>query len=669
MIYTLPEKTGSFHPVDYVIFAGILLVSSGIGVFYAIKARREKATVDNFLMAGREMGPIPVSLSLVASFMSAITVLGTPKEVYVDGMGYFYIFLCYFVIMALTARYFIPFYYHMNITSVYEYLERRFNKYISLMGSLLFITQMSLYMGVVLYAPALALSQVSNLNVWVSVTTIGCVCTLYTTIGGLKAVLWTDVFQLIMMLVGMLASVIIGVNEVGGINEMVKYVKEGGRWEFDNFQLDPKIRHSFWSLTIGGFFTWVSVYTVNQAQIQRYLCSRTVKVAQLAVLINLLGLMMILILTFFIGMMLFAYFRYCDPLLDGKIKKYDQIYPYFVMLVMIKVKGLPGLFLGCIFSAALSTLSSGINSLAAVVLEDIIKPFCCKNKQFNERTQTIISKSLAVFFGALCIALAAIASQLGSVLQAALAIFGVIGGPLLSLFLFGMLFPLGTTWGVFIGGLTSILFTFWVFIGAQINKPEVFHPPFANTGIKQCNSTMERFNFSNYDYHDHRFNFSYDNRPAIDRLYGVSYLHYGTIAVLVMFIVGTTVSLIEQYLIRSSVKKASEDLLILPLIINDFLCRPCRKTEEEISIKPSLKSDNKSIELNNVRSYTNEALNLDNDVQEESALAVIRDVNQQILDGIQQQKDMDDISTNESIHERKRHKRKKHAHHKKRSEL
>ncbi|XP_077866780.1 sodium-coupled monocarboxylate transporter 1-like [Saccoglossus kowalevskii] len=164
-----PDVPG-FSIADYVIFGLLLLVSASIGIWHACTGGKQRTTGE-FLMANRMMGPIPVACSLTASFMSAITILGTPAEHYIHGCMYSLFGITYALVMILSAELFMPIFYKLKVTSAYEYLEFRFNsKFVRVLGSATFICQMVLYMGIAIYAPSLALNAVYVHNITVCVT-------------------------------------------------------------------------------------------------------------------------------------------------------------------------------------------------------------------------------------------------------------------------------------------------------------------------------------------------------------------------------------------------------------------------------------------------------------------------------------------------------------------
>ncbi|NWT61080.1 SC5A6 protein, partial [Erythrocercus mccallii] len=258
-----------FTAIDYSIFALLLVLSSAIGLFYALSGDRQR-TVQEFLLANRDMSCLPVALSLLASFQSAVAILGVPAEIFRFGTEYWFLGCSYFLGLLIPAHVFIPVFYRLRITSTYEYLELRFNKTVRVFGTVTFIFQMVIYMGVVLYAPALALNAVTGFDLWSAVLTMGLVCTLYTTLGGLKAVIWTDVFQTLVMLAGQVAVIVVGAWRVGGMARVWRVAEQEGKIAGIDLDPNPLERHTFWSLAVGGIFMMLSLYGVNQAQVQRY---------------------------------------------------------------------------------------------------------------------------------------------------------------------------------------------------------------------------------------------------------------------------------------------------------------------------------------------------------------------------------------------------------------
>uniref|UniRef100_A0AAR2LND9 Sodium-dependent multivitamin transporter n=1 Tax=Pygocentrus nattereri TaxID=42514 RepID=A0AAR2LND9_PYGNA len=455
-----------FTTVDYVIFALLLVASTGIGLFYAFSGGRQRTTQE-FLLADRSMSCLPVSLSLLATFQSAVAILGAPSEIYTYGTQYWFLGCSYFLGLLIPAHIFIPVFYRLRLSSAYQYLELRFNKTVRICGTVTFIFQM---VSVVL----ILCIAVTGFDLWGAVLAMGLVCTLYTTLGGLKAVIWTDVFQTIVMFAGQLAVIVVGAHQAGGISEVWRKAQNGSRISGLELNPDPLERHTFWTLAVGGVFLMLALYGVNQAQVQRYLSSRTEKEAIMSCYVVFPCQQIVLALGCLMGLVMYARYGEDSPLDKGYVKTNDQMVLFFVMDVLRDLPGLPGLFVACLFSGALSTISSAFNSLATVTMEDLIKPHF---PGMAEARATLLSKGLALGYGLVCLAMAYIASLMGSVLQAALSIFGMVGGPLLGLFCLGMFFPWANSIGAVVGLVAGLVMAFWIGVGSFIARMQSGGPP------------------------------------------------------------------------------------------------------------------------------------------------------------------------------------------------
>uniref|UniRef100_A0A8C3AJF5 Sodium-dependent multivitamin transporter n=1 Tax=Cyclopterus lumpus TaxID=8103 RepID=A0A8C3AJF5_CYCLU len=504
-----------FTAADYVIFALLLAASIGIGLYHALSGGRQRTTQE-FLLADRSMSCLPISLSLLASFQSAVAIIGVPAEVYAHGTQYWFIGCAYFLGLLIPAHVFIPVLYKLQLSSAYQYLELRFSKAVRICGTLAFIFQTVVYMGVCVYTPAFALNAATEFELWGSVLATGLVCTLYTTIGGLKAVIWTDVFQTVVMFAGQLAVIVVGVHQTGGVSEVWRKVREGNRIAALDLNPDPTERHTFWTLGVGGVFLMLSLYGVNQAQVQRYLSARTEKEAVRSCYMAFPSLQLSLALSCVMGLVMFA--LYCGEDHSDKLatSSKDAMVIYFVMDMLQGLPGLPGLFVACLFSAALSTISSAFNSLATVTMEDLVKPHF---PAMTEARATLLSKALALSYGLLCMAMAYFTHLMDdSVLQVALKIFGMVGGPVLGLFCLGMFFPWANATGALAGLGTGLALAFWVGIGSIVARGSGARPLPAG-----CTRTAPR-------------------PSGLHRLYSLSYMWYSAFGCFTVILTGLVVS-------------------------------------------------------------------------------------------------------------------------------
>lgn len=547
-----------FGIADYAVFVSVLVISAAVGLYYRLTGGRQRTTSE-YLLADQNMNVVPVAFSLMASFMSAVTLLGVPAENYIYGTQFVLINVSYIFGTFIAAFLYLPVFFNLQATSVYEYLELRFGKATRIVASISFIAQMILYMSIVLYAPALALNAVTGFSKWASILSVGFVCTFYSTIGGMKAVLWTDLIQSVLMFAAIFAVIIRGLYDQG-FSTVWKIAEEGGRIEFFNWSPDPTVRHTFWTQMLGGIFTYTSLYGVNQAQVQRLLTVKSLPKSQLALFLNWPVLTLLSLTSCFSGLVVYSKYYDCDPIKSKRISSIDQLLPLFVMDYLNHLPGAAGLFVSGILSGALSTVSSAVNSLAAVVVEDFIRP-CCPSKRKNDRIFALFSKGLALGFGVICIALTYLVEQLGGILQASLTIFGIVGGPLLGLFSLGMFCYRCNQTSALVGYACSIVLSFYIGFGAFITKPVVTKLPqsiegcisnetqlLVTTNMSYVTPVFTSTYFiinttSNSNLTEEPIN-DYDKNQDIPYPFRISYMWYAPIGFLTVIIVGNITSFI-----------------------------------------------------------------------------------------------------------------------------
>lgn len=467
-----------FSVTDYVVFSSILLASMGIGIFFSRSGGSPQSN-NEYLMAGRSMSSLPVAMSVLASFVSSIAILGTPAEVYTYGFQYWMQSLTNFISVPLTVWIFLPVYYNLRLTSSYEYLEKRFSFSVRMLGSTVFVVQTLLYTGIVLYGPSLTLQSVTGFPLWLSTIVTGLVCTFYTTLGGMKAVIWTDVFQGVVMLLGMTTIIIIGTVKIGSFGKVFDIARSGCRLDFD-LSLDPTHRSTLWTFLIGGIFQMLPVYATNQTAVQRFLTTRSFKEAKRSVWINIPLNILNTSVTALTGLVLYAFYASCDPISTGEVHADDEILPYFVIEVLGKFHGIPGVFVATLFCGTLSTVASGLNALAAVTVEDFI-PLVVTH--IPPERETLVSKMLVFVYGVVSLMLAFSISKLGDmILQMSSTMFGTTGGPMLALFSLGILTRQASAKGVWIGLVTGFTAVTWIAVGALVNPPNYPTLPMSISG-------------------------------------------------------------------------------------------------------------------------------------------------------------------------------------------
>ncbi|XP_076643027.1 sodium-coupled monocarboxylate transporter 2 [Halictus rubicundus] len=541
--------------IDCAVFAGMLGISAVIGVYHAYKSRKSTDAVREYLVGGQNMSIFPISMSLIASYISGISILGLPAEMYVYGTQFWCVVLADSFVSLTMAFVYLPVFYGLGITSSYEYLKLRFNDAVRLMGSVIFLIKMLLYIPLVIYVPALAFNQVTGINLHAVALLVSVVCIFYTTLGGLKAVVWTDAVQTIVMFGGVVLVAVYGTIRVGGLDFVWEKNRDTGRIDFFNMDLDPTTRHTFWSVVIGNYLNWLATCSVNQAMVQRCLAMPNLKMANATIVIMAIGIIIIVSLSCYTGLVLFAAFHDCDPVKTKQIGKSDQLLPFFVMELAASIPGLPGLFVACVFSAALSTMSTGLNSMSGVIFEDIIRP-CLRGPVSNVATSRTM-KATVVAIGIVCVALVFLVEKLGGLIQAGKSLSSITAGPLLGMFTLGMFFPSANSAGAMVGGLLGLSLVAWISFGTQaaISTGEIVFPK-KPVSIEGCPESLK----------NRAGNLTWIVDPTIREqpflLYRMSYLWYTWVGFLTAILIGLLVS----WITGSNQRKPGDEKLYTPMV-------------------------------------------------------------------------------------------------------
>jgi len=317
-----------------------------------------------------------------------------------------------------------------------------------------FIARVLLWLGAAIYAPALALEQATGMPLWFTILITGVLTTLYTTFGGMRAVIWTDVMQLIVLFGGQLAIAIVAISRMpGGVEQVVELGKAGGRLDL-SLSFDPTVRVTLWGLLIGATFMSLVQMATDQVSVQRYLSAKSMKEARRGLWLKLAMTLPVTFVFYGTGLVLYAFYQvHGDPLQAGKIAKADQILPYFVVNEL--PAGLPGLFIAAIYAASMSTISAGINSLTSASLVDFYQRLW-KRPDLSEHHQLKIARWLTFAYGVLVILLAFLVQYLGTLLEATNKVIGLVGGPLVGLFFLGILVKRATGRGALIGWVAGL---------------------------------------------------------------------------------------------------------------------------------------------------------------------------------------------------------------------
>ncbi|XP_070579224.1 putative sodium-dependent multivitamin transporter [Ptychodera flava] len=250
---------------------------------------------------------LPVAMSIMVSFLSPLSILGRPSEMFAHGINYIPATLSCVWSLPMISYLFVPVFKGLKLTSSYEYMELRFNFALRIIVALIFMVQSTVYMAVCLLGPALAIQAVQGIEVWQTIIVTGFICCLYTTLGGMKGVIWTDVFQFFVIFGTVVAVIVIGVIQAGGFEEVFRINDRNGRLEM-SFSLDPTARLSVLSTFIGGGINYAPLFT-SQTAVQRYMTVKSLKQSQMAVLMTMPFLLIILGCLYLSGLVLYAVYN------------------------------------------------------------------------------------------------------------------------------------------------------------------------------------------------------------------------------------------------------------------------------------------------------------------------------------------------------------------------
>nr|XP_033338575.1 sodium-coupled monocarboxylate transporter 2-like [Megalopta genalis] len=545
----------TFDLIDSAVFVGMLGISAIVGVYYAYESRKNADAVREYLVGGQNMSIFPISMSLIASYISGISILGLPAEMYVFGTQFWCGVISDSFVSLTMAFVYLPVFYGLGITSSYEYLKLRFNDAVRLMGSVIFLIKMLLYIPLVIYVPALAFNQVTGINLHAVALLVCAVCIFYTTLGGLKAVVWTDAIQTIVIFGGVIIVAVYGTHRVGGIDLVWRRNRDTDRIEFFNMDPNPTTRHTFWSVVVGNYLNWLASCSVNQAMVQRCLAMPNLKMANATIAIMAIGIIIIVSLCCYTGLVVFAAFHDCDPVKTKQIGKSDQLLPFYVMELSTSIPGLPGLFVACVFSAALSTMSTGLNSMSGVIFEDMIKPWL--RGPISDTAASRTMKATVVVIGIVCMALVFLVEKLGGLIQAGKSLSSITAGPLLGMFTLGMFFPCANSAGAMVGGLAGLALVAWISLGTQaaVSTGEIVFPA-KPVSIEGCPESIKNRVGNLTTIADTA------SREQPFLLYRMSYLWYTWVG----FLIAISIGLLVSWITGSNRCKPGDEKLYTPAV-------------------------------------------------------------------------------------------------------
>ena len=446
-----------FSAIDYIVLLAYLV---GITVFGTM-FRRSQRTVKDYFIGAKNTSWVVISLSIVATETSTLTLIGVPALAYSTfarpeqggSLTYLQVVLGYIVARIIISLLFIPAYFQGELLTAYELLKRRFGVQAKNFAASLFLIMRALAEGVRVFAASLVLSAVlgaslpglPHLWLW-SIFIVGVLTLIYTFEGGIAAVIWTDLIQLVIYIGGSLLAAYMLLRLVpGGWDAVVAEAAPVNKFQVLSFALDFKLPFTFWAGLLGGTFLTMASHGTDQLLVQRLLTCRNMRDSQKAIVLSGFVVFLQFFLFLMIGIMLFAYYKFYP--LETQLASTDEIFPAFIVHRL--PHGVAGLVIAAIFAAAMSNLSGSLNSLASTTVLDFYKPLLGRNK--SDESLLRLSRWLTAIWGLVLIGIAVLASRWGSVFTTGLTIASLVYGPMLGAFLLGVLTKRANQTGVMAG--------------------------------------------------------------------------------------------------------------------------------------------------------------------------------------------------------------------------
>ncbi len=526
------------HLLDWIILAISL---TGI-IGYGLRRARGGRGVHDYLLAGKSMPWWVIGMSIMATQASAITFIGTTGQGFVDGIRFVQFYFGLPIAMVIISAVAVPFFHRSGVYTAYEYLEQRFDVKTRTLASAIFLIQRGLGVGLALYAPAVVLSIMVGWPEWATILTMGVLVVGYTSIGGIKAVMWTDVQQMTVMFVGIgaaFAAAVLALPADVSFSDALSLAGTAGKLRAVDLEFDWQNRYNLWSGLIGGSFLALAYFGCDQSQVQRYLTGKSILHMRLSLLLNAVVKVPLQFLILLTGAMVFSFFVFTEPPMlfnnvergrlesssdadySGVNERYrssfeqrreaarsllaadtpssrasyldadqrlvsvrgegmrlaedrmggktynDTNYIFLTFVMGYLPVGLVGLIMAAVFAAAMSSISSELNSLAAVTVMDHYRRYVRRGA--SDAHYTGVSKIATVFWGLYAMVFAGFGGQLGSLIEAVNVVGSLFYGSLLGVFVLAFAPWRVNGHGAFAGMLAGLAAVAWTARSTEIS--------------------------------------------------------------------------------------------------------------------------------------------------------------------------------------------------------
>ena len=463
--------------MHYLDLGVILLYLLGV-TWFGARFRGGQKTLSDYFLGGREAPWWAISLSIVSAETSTLTIVGTPALAFGGNMAFLQIVLGYLLARVVISFILLPLYFKGQMFTAYELMQRRFGTNIRRVTATIFLVTRALAEGVRVFAVSIVISIILGTGELASIIVIVCLTLFYTFEGGMTAVIWTDVIQMGMYVLGASASFFIILGKIpGGWPHVAEMAGAAGKFQIFDFAGSPSLQaffarpYTFWAGILGGCFLTTTSHGTDQLIVQRLLSAKSLRDSRRALFTSWIVVFIQFVLFLLIGILLWVY--YADNHLLSPTPA-DRLYPKFVWDNL--PPGVAGLVMAAILAAAMANLSAALNSLASTTVVDFLRGQT--QTAASEKRMLWMARLATVVWGIVLVLIGIVASHWGSVLTSGLSIASITLGVLLGVFLLGTLTTkpgedaavagviIGLTAILYVRFETNIAFTWWVLIGS-----------------------------------------------------------------------------------------------------------------------------------------------------------------------------------------------------------
>lgn len=447
------------HIIDIIVF---LLFTSGV-VAFGCSFFKKKGTSEEFTSAGRSLPGWVVGMSIFATYVSSISYLGYPGKAFSGDWNAFVFSLSIPIASYFAARYFVPFYRSQDSISAYSFLENRFGPWARIYASSCYLLTQIARTGSILYLLALPMNVLLGWHIQTIIVVTSVAIVLYSMLGGMKAVIWTEAIQGIILIGGALVCMFILLFDMpGGPVQTFSIAMEDGKFSLGSFGSSLS-ESTFWVCLIYGIFTNLQNYGIDQSYVQRYHTAKNEKEAKFSALFGGYLFIPVSAVFFMIGTGLYAFYKVHPGILPDGVRA-DYVFPFFIVNEL--PVGLTGLLIASIFAAGMSTIATSVTSSSTIILTDYYQRF---RKHAGNRERMLVLKLSSVGVGVAGILVAFAFMSVQSALDAWWALASIFSGGMLGLFLLGYISKKARNFDAVLGVVCGVILVCWIVISPFVH--------------------------------------------------------------------------------------------------------------------------------------------------------------------------------------------------------